>query len=531
MRSWRGTMLLAGLTGHVMAGRLLRPLTQLREATSAITPEDLTRRVDVSNADNDVAQLGRTFNQMLDRLEAGIVDQRQFLDDAAHELRTPLTIIRGNLELVTADDPEDVAATRDMVLDETDRMQRLVDDLLLLAKAQRPDFVRPEPVDVAAFAEELLDRVHLLGERRWARAGSATGVVRADRQRLQQAAVQLAANAVKFSEPGDSVTVGLSWSQPSAEVRARVPRATERYLVVSVQDTGAGLEPDQAERVLERFDRGGDNASNVEGSGLGPAIVMAIAEAHQGTVTLDSQVGIGSTFRCGFPATRCDAGAMAYILIAEDEQRIAGFMEKGLRAAGYRTHVVADGVTALECASSGDYDLMVCWTSGCPGWTASPCCGCCAPWTTTCPSSCAPPGTPRRTPSRGWRAGRTTTLPSRSSSRSCWARVRTRLRPRPGTTVSTILSQGSLSLDLTTRIAVVDGREVELSAREFAMARELLEHPGQVLSREQLLSRVWGYDFDGASNVVDVYIRYLRTKLGVDRFVTVRGVGYRLATE
>jgi len=295
-----GTMLLAGLAGHVVAGRLLRPLTQLREATSAITPEDLTRRVDVSNADNDVAQLGRTFNQMLDRLEAGIVDQRQFLDDAAHELRTPLTIIRGNLELVAADDPEDVAATRDMVLDETDRMQRLVDDLLLLAKAQRPDFVRPEPVDVAAFAEELLDRVHLLGERRWARAGSATGVVRADRQRLQQAAVQLAANGVKFSEPGDSVTVGLSWSPPSAEVRARVPRAAERYLVVSVQDTGAGLEPDQAERVFERFGRG-DNASNVEGSGLGLAIVMAIAEAHQGTVTLDSQVGIGSTFRLWLP--------------------------------------------------------------------------------------------------------------------------------------------------------------------------------------------------------------------------------------
>lgn len=110
------------------------------------------------------------------------------------------------------------------------------------------------------------------------------------------------------------------------------------------------------------------------------------------------------------------------------------------------------------------------------------------------------------------------------------ARVRTRLRPRAtAATADTVLTSGSLSLDLTTRIATVDGKQVELSAREFAMAREFLEHPGQVLSREQLLSRVWGFDFDGSSNVVDVYVRYLRTKLGAERFVTVRGVGYRLA--
>lgn len=158
-----GTTVATGLAGHLVAGRLLRPLTELREATSAITAEDLTRRVEVSHADTDVAQLAVTFNQMLDRIEAGIADQRQFLDDAAHELRTPLTIIRGNLELVAADDPGDVDQTRELVLDEVDRMQRLVDDLLLLAKAQRPDFVRPAPVEVSALAEELMDRVHLLG--------------------------------------------------------------------------------------------------------------------------------------------------------------------------------------------------------------------------------------------------------------------------------------------------------------------------------------------------------------------------------
>lgn len=298
-----GTIVLTGLAGHLVAGRLLRPLIELREATSAINAEDLTRRVEVSDADTDVAQLSRTFNQMLDRLEAGFADQRRFLDDAAHELRTPLTIIRGNLELVAADDPRDVEQTRELVLDEMDRMQRLVNDLLLLASAQRPDFVRRGPVDVAVLGDEVMDRVNLLGERDFVRAGWPTGTVRADRQRLQQAVVQLAANAVKFTSPGDTVTVGLSWSPATSEVRDRVGTPAEEYLVVSVQDTGVGIEPDQMERIFERFSRA-DNARHLDGSGLGLAIVMAIARAHQGTVTLDSQVGIGSTFRVWIPRSR-----------------------------------------------------------------------------------------------------------------------------------------------------------------------------------------------------------------------------------
>jgi DNA-binding response OmpR family regulator len=108
------------------------------------------------------------------------------------------------------------------------------------------------------------------------------------------------------------------------------------------------------------------------------------------------------------------------------------------------------------------------------------------------------------------------------------ARIRLRLRVEPAGEV-TVLSHGDLSLDLRTRRATAAGVEVDLSAREFALAEAFLRNPGQVLSREQLLSRVWGYDFDPGSNVVDVYVRYLRNKLGAERFVTVRGMGYRLA--
>jgi DNA-binding response OmpR family regulator len=107
------------------------------------------------------------------------------------------------------------------------------------------------------------------------------------------------------------------------------------------------------------------------------------------------------------------------------------------------------------------------------------------------------------------------------------ARIKVRLRD-PGSAEPTKLSAGEVVLDLLTRKAQVGDREVELSAREFILAETLLRHPGQVLSRQQLLSNVWGYDFDGGSNVVDVYVGYLRKKLGTDLIETVRGMGYRL---
>ncbi|MDQ3408694.1 MAG: response regulator transcription factor, partial [Actinomycetota bacterium] len=108
------------------------------------------------------------------------------------------------------------------------------------------------------------------------------------------------------------------------------------------------------------------------------------------------------------------------------------------------------------------------------------------------------------------------------------ARVRVRLRDE-GTAESTVLRHGEVALDLRTRRASVDGRTIELSAREFTMLEAFLRHAGQVLSREQLLSHVWGYDYDPGSNVVDVYVGYLRRKLGRERIQTVRGMGYLLS--
>lgn len=299
-----GALALAAGLGHVVLGALLRPLRELREATAEISTESLSRRVEVSGADNDVAELAVRFNDMLDRLDEGVRQQRQFLDDAAHELRTPLTILRGNAELLTPDDPDEVRATRQLMLDEVDRMRRLVDDLLMLARAQRPDFIRAEPTDVTELALESMDRLTLLGDRTWRLRADADGELFLDRDRVIQAVVQLAANAVKFSQEGTPVELVTRWVEdkdPRARnARESGARPAERYLAVSLNDHGRGIPEDQRSRIFDRFGRA-ENATAVEGFGLGLAIVDAIAHAHGGVVTVESVEGVGSSFTLWFP--------------------------------------------------------------------------------------------------------------------------------------------------------------------------------------------------------------------------------------
>jgi signal transduction histidine kinase len=273
------------VVGWVVAGRLLAPLRLLGATAQRITDSDLTDRIPTSG-DDDVSELTRTVNAMLDRLETAFDSQRQLLDDAGHELRTPLTILRGHLELLDPTDVADTAATRALALDEVDRMHRLVEDLVTLAKAERPDFVRLAPVDVGRLTDDVLDKARTLGERRWSIDQRAEANVLLDAQRITQALLQLAANAVKFSDEGTTVALG------SAVREGRVR--------LWVRDEGQGISPEDAGRIFERFARG-HGGRGVEGSGLGLPIVRAIAEAHGGTIRLDSRPGRGSTFTLDLP--------------------------------------------------------------------------------------------------------------------------------------------------------------------------------------------------------------------------------------
>ncbi|RAM35886.1 sensor histidine kinase [Arthrobacter globiformis] len=309
------TLAMTGLVGYLVTGRLLRPVRRLREATEATTFEDLSKRVEVPASTDDIAQLAMNFNRMLERLESGSDNQRRFVHDASHELRTPMTIIRGYLELLRSGDPNDVDQTRELLLDELDRMQVLVDDLLLLARSGRPDFVTPAWVEADDLLEDVLNRVRVLGERQWRLEARPGGLIRADRRRLTQALEQLAANAVNHTSESDQISVGGAWVEDDGGApqggRAVVVRElaarhrASRELEIWVSDTGTGIPADEHERIFERFGKGSNSAAT-EGSGLGLSIVKAIAEAHGGTVLLESEEGKGSRFTLRIPSGGTD---------------------------------------------------------------------------------------------------------------------------------------------------------------------------------------------------------------------------------
>ncbi len=220
---------------------------------------------------------------------------------------------------------------------------------------------------------------------------------------------------------------------------------------------------------------------------------------------------------------------MSRILIAEDEPGIASFLEKGLNAAGHTTMVVEDGLSAASAARDRDFDLLI-LDLGLPGMDGKEALAEMRARGERMPVIILTARTGVADTVAGLEGGADDYVTKPFSFEELLARVRVQLRD-PGSAEQPELSAGDVVLDLRTRKAYVGGREIELSAREFVLAETLLRHPGQVLSRQQLLSNVWGYDFDPGSNVVDVYVGYLRRKLGKGLIETVRGMGYRLVDD
>ncbi|WP_103535892.1 response regulator transcription factor [Streptomyces sp. SM11] len=218
---------------------------------------------------------------------------------------------------------------------------------------------------------------------------------------------------------------------------------------------------------------------------------------------------------------------MNRILIAEDEERIASFVQKGLRSNGFTTVVAEDGDTALGHALTGGFDLMV-LDIGLPGRDGFSVLRELREARVTLPVIVLTARDSVRDTVAGLEGGADDWMTKPFRFEELLARVRLRRRTAARTPEVTVLRSGSLALDLRTRRARAGERTVDLTAREFVLLEMFLRHPGQVLSREQILSHVWGYDFDPGSNIVDVYVRSLRRKLGAERLETVRGMGYRL---
>jgi signal transduction histidine kinase len=282
-----GPLALVSMLAWIVAGRVLAPLRELADTARTVSATDLTSRIPVEGQD-ELADLARTFNDMLDRLQRTLESQKEFVDDASHELLTPLTIIRGHLELA-GEDPADRVATVELVIDEIMRMTRLIDELRVLASTRRPDFLDLEPLDAGLVVREVFDKVRGLASRDWQLESRDGGWLVGDRQRLEQALINLADNAVQYTGEEDRIAIG-----------AEVDEHGARFWVA---DTGPGVPADEHARIFERFAYGAGGRRHPNSTGLGLAIVSAIARAHGGSVELSSTPGDGATFAIVVPAS------------------------------------------------------------------------------------------------------------------------------------------------------------------------------------------------------------------------------------
>jgi signal transduction histidine kinase len=279
-------LLLGAVLAWLVAGRVLRPVRETTDLARRITEADLAGRIPV-RGHNEISELAVTFNRMLDRLEAALTAQRRFLADAGHELRTPITIIQGNLDTIEPHTPDD-AETLAIASDELTRMSRLVDELHLLARSERPDFLAPGPADLADLTRSLAAKVRSLDSRPWLLTQAAQGVAVLDAQRITQAVMQLAANAAAHTPPGTTVELGLSVTGGAVEF--------------VVADHGPGIPEAQRLRIFDRFAR--LDPRRTDGTGLGLSIVTAIAAAHGGRVRVTGRSGGGAVFCLSIPYVR-----------------------------------------------------------------------------------------------------------------------------------------------------------------------------------------------------------------------------------
>lgn len=311
-----GGMVLSAILAWWIAGRMLEPVRRIRETAETISAEDLSKRVP-SDGPDEIVSLADTVNEMLARVEDAYRTQREFLDDAGHELRTPLTVVQGNLDLMP-DDPEGRAAATRVMQDELSRMTRIVEDLLTLARADRPDFLLTSPTEVSDLILDIEAKVDVIADRDWNVLPYAEGLALLDKHRITQALMQFCSNAVRFTGPGDRIDIGcrilepgeptvpegMAAGTPPAEIAKELRR---RRLLWWVRDRGAGIPAGEEESIFERFHTArGQLRDGRGGTGLGLAIVSMIARAHGGRAFAFNARGGGAAFGMVIPYISAD---------------------------------------------------------------------------------------------------------------------------------------------------------------------------------------------------------------------------------
>jgi heavy metal sensor kinase len=289
-----GALILSVAIAIWLANLISRPLRRMAAVASAVDSGDLSHRIDYSGED-EVGVLAESFNHMMDRLEEGFRHQRDFVSDASHELRSPLTVLRGRIEQLAEHSGDRAALDAEAaeLMREVRRMERLTDDMLTLAKAERGGLLQRRRVPMDDFVEDLRRDLPLLGQRHYSVESSLHGDLEADPDRLAQVLRNLVANAVRHTSNDGHIDVSISSENGAA--------------VFAVTDDGTGIEPDQLGRIFDRFHRTDEGRSRAEGgSGLGLAIARAIVEAHGGSIAAESAAGEGATIRFSIPGLMPD---------------------------------------------------------------------------------------------------------------------------------------------------------------------------------------------------------------------------------
>ncbi|MEV0788041.1 HAMP domain-containing sensor histidine kinase [Kribbella sp. NPDC050459] len=295
-----GALFLVSLgTGWWLSGRVLRPVRRITATAQEISATDLSRRIALQGPHDELRNLADTVDGMLGRLETAFLAQRQLVDDASHELRNPLAVIQANVDAVLAHDdtpPDDRAQATAIVGRAIQRMTRLVEDLLASARRSSPAFVDAD-VDLATIAGEAAEEYELLAadrELRVVRRLAPGPVAAGDASALRRAVDNLLSNAVRLARGGSELVLAVG--------------SRNGWAWIAVRDEGPGIAADDADRVFDRFYRAGQQQSPAtvpstgqRRAGLGLAIVRQIAESHGGTVTLHSELGVGSTFVIWLP--------------------------------------------------------------------------------------------------------------------------------------------------------------------------------------------------------------------------------------
>lgn len=280
--------------GWFLAGRALRPVDAITLAAQRIAAGDLSQRLTMPTAPDEIGRLAGTFNNMIGRLDTSFRQIRQFTSDASHELRTPLTVMKGETELVLRRPRalEDYQAVLESNLEEIDRMTRIVEELLFLSRADMGEVkMESKPVFLETLVEDIHRQAPLLGQDRNIEVVLGTvmpAVVQGDELRLRELLLNLVENAIKYSHPGGKVEIGLVTNGQEA--------------VLSVTDQGIGIGSEDHTKIFNRFFRtDGARAHTKKGTGLGLAICAWIAEFHKGRISVKSGVGQGSTFTVTLP--------------------------------------------------------------------------------------------------------------------------------------------------------------------------------------------------------------------------------------